>query len=82
MSFKPQETFNSVVEIISSKLNIPKENITPQATFKDLGADSLDIADIIMTFEESFGVKISDQDAEKINTIEQAAQLIHQARTK
>jgi len=82
MSFTKQETEQKVVAIIAEKLNLPAAKITLGATFKDLGADSLDVVEIIMGFEESFGIEIQDQDAEKIKTVGQAIDLIHDARTK
>jgi len=83
MSFQKEDTFEKVAEIISEKLSIPKENVTPEATFKnDLGADSLDIVEMIMSFEETFGIEIKDEDAEKIKTVQDAVDHIHVARTK
>ena len=82
MAFSREDTHQKVVAIIAEKLSIPKENITAEATFKDLGADSLDIVEIIMSFEEIFGIEIKDEDAEKIKTIGQAVDLIHASRSK
>jgi acyl carrier protein len=82
MAFSREDTHQKVVAIIAEKLTIPKENITTEATFKDLGADSLDIVEIIMSFEEIFGIEIKDEDAEKIKTIGQAVDLIHSSRSK
>lgn len=82
MAFSKQDTLQKVVETIAEKLNIPAERITPEVTFKDLGADSLDIVEIIMSFEELFGIEIKDEDAEKIKTIQNAVDIIHEVRTK
>jgi acyl carrier protein len=82
MAFSKSDTFEKVAAIIAEKLSLPKENIRSEATFKDLGADSLDIVEIIMSFEETFGVEIKDEDAEQIKTVEQAVTLINHARTK
>lgn len=84
MAFTKEDTTQKVVAIIAEKLSIPQENIShnPQTTFKDLGADSLDIVEIIMHFEETFGIEIKDEDAEKIATVGQAIDLIHSVRTK
>ena len=82
MAFAKEETQSKVIEIIADKLRIPKENISPEVTFKDLGADSLDTVDIIMAFEEAFGIEIKDEDAEKIEVVVQAIELIHKNRTK
>lgn len=82
MAFTKEDTLQKVMDTISEKLNMPKENINSGATFKDLGADSLDIVEIIMSFEEIFGIEIKDEDAEKIKTVQDAVDLIHEARTK
>jgi acyl carrier protein len=82
MPFVKEDTQQKVVNIIAEKLSIPQENITVTSTFKDLGADSLDIVEMIMNFEETFGIEIKDEDAEQIKTVGQAVDLIHAARTK
>ena len=83
MSFTKEDTQEKVIEVIAEKLSIPKENITIEATFKnDLGADSLDIVEMIMSFEETFGIEIKDEDAEKIKTVQDAINHINEARTK
>ena len=82
MAFSLEDTQSKVIDIIVEKLNMPKENIKLEATFQDLGADSLDIVEVIMSFEESFGIEIKDEDAEKIKTIQAAVDLIHESRTK
>ncbi len=59
-----------VVEIIADQLGVEKEKVTPEAKFvDDLGADSLDVVELIMAFEEEFGIEIPDEDAEKIQTV-------------
>ncbi|WP_297887111.1 acyl carrier protein [Sulfurihydrogenibium sp.] len=59
-----------VKEIIADQLGVEMEKITPEAKFvDDLGADSLDVVELIMAFEEEFGVEIPDEDAEKIATV-------------
>jgi acyl carrier protein len=82
MAFEKKDTLQKVVDIIVDKLNMPKENIKSEITFKDLGADSLDIVEMIMSFEETFGIEIKDEDAEKIKTVQGAVDHIHEARTK
>lgn len=82
MAFSKDDTCQKVFTIISEKLSMPKENIKAEAAFKDLGADSLDVVEIIMSFEEVFGIEIKDEEAEKIKTVGQAIDLIHAARTK
>jgi len=82
MAFSKEDILQKVVQIISEKLNVPVENIKAEATFQDVGADSLDIVEMIMSFEESFGIEIKDEEAEKIKTIQSAVDHIQQVRTK
>ena len=65
-TFDMQDTFAKIVDIVGSKLDIDKKTITANSTFQDLGADSLDLLEIIMRLEEQFGIEINDEDAEKI----------------
>ncbi|MBR0223920.1 MAG: acyl carrier protein [Bacteroidales bacterium] len=66
-----------VINIISNKLGLPKEEVTPAASFTmDLGADSLDTVELIMDFEKEFGLKISDEDAMGIKTVNDAVDYI------
>lgn len=59
-----------IKEIIADQLGVEAEKITPEAKFvDDLGADSLDVVELIMAFEEEFGIEIPDEDAEKIQTV-------------
>ena len=66
-----------VTAILVEKLGIPESEITPDANFvKDLGIDSLDYAELVMDFEQTFNIKIPDDDAEKLQTISQAVKYI------
>ena len=59
-----------VKEIIMDKLGVEESQITPEASFtNDLGADSLDIVELVMGFEQEFDISIPDEDAEKIGTV-------------
>ncbi|ACO04044.1 MAG TPA: acyl carrier protein [Persephonella sp.] len=59
-----------IKEIIADQLGIDVEQIKPESKFvDDLGADSLDVVELIMAFEEEFDVEIPDEDAEKIQTV-------------
>ena len=82
MAFTYDETFAQIRTIIAEKLNLSPDVITAEASFKDLGADSLDLMDLVMTFEEFFGIEISDEEAEKIVSVCAATTVIHQLRTK
>ena len=66
-----------VTSILTEKLGIPESEITPDASFvKDLGIDSLDYAELVMEFEQTFDIKIPDDDADKMQTIGQAVAYI------
>jgi len=66
-----------VIEIIVEQLKVSPEEVTLEASFiDDLGADSLDLVELIMAMEEEFGLEISDEDAEKIQTVQDAVSYI------
>ena len=72
--------FEKLQAIIADVLNVPKDDITPQTTFvDDLGADSLDIFQIIMGIEEEFDIEIDNEEAEKITTVQDAVEQIKKA---
>ena len=61
------EVLEKVVEIVCNQLSVNKEDVTPDASFvEDLGADSLDTVELVMAFEEEFGLEIPDDEAENI----------------
>jgi acyl carrier protein len=66
-----------VKSIIVEQLGVDAEEVTSEASFvEDLGADSLDTVELIMAFEEEFGVEISDEEAEKIKRVKDAVEYI------
>ena len=68
-----------VKDIIINELGVEPEKVTPEASFvEDLGADSLDTVELVMAFEEEFGMEIPDEEAEKIQTVGQAIQYIEE----
>ena len=71
------EVLDKVVEIVCNQLSVDKEEVTPDSSFvEDLGADSLDTVELVMEFEEEFGVEIPDEEAENITTINSAVDWI------
>jgi acyl carrier protein len=68
---------DKVKKIIAEKLSVDMEEVIPEASFvDDLGADSLDLVELIMSMEEEFDVEISDEDAEKITTVKDAYEYV------
>jgi acyl carrier protein len=62
--------FEKIQEIIADQLGINPDDITPESSFiDDLGADSLDIVELLMAFSDEFDIEISDEDAEDISTV-------------
>lgn len=70
-----------VIEIIMEQLDVTKEECIPEASFMDdLGADSLDIVELIMAMEENFGIEITDDELLKIRTVRDAVDFIVKKR--
>lgn len=70
-------TFDKVKEITVEQLSVDEADVSIDSTFiDDLGADSLDIVELIMAFEEEFNIEIPDETAEKIRTVRDAVELI------
>jgi acyl carrier protein len=70
---KTVSTFDRVKKVVAEQLDVNAEEVTPQASFvEDLGADSLDMVELTMAFEEEFDIEIPDEDAEKISTVQDA----------
>lgn len=80
--FDRSETYAKVAEIIAQKLKIDKNSVALQSTLQDLGADSLDMAEIIIKLEEQFGIEINDQDAEKLHNVNDVVDYVQNLRTK
>ena len=73
------DTPDRVKKIVVEHLGVEEDKVTPDASFiDDLGADSLDIVELVMAFEEEFGVEIPDDAAEKINTVGDAIKYIEE----
>ena len=68
-----------VKEIIVEQLSVEADKVVPEASFiNDLGADSLDTVELVMAFEEKFGLEIPDEDAEKVTTVQHAVSYIEE----
>ena len=68
---------DKVKHIIVEQLGVDEEEVKQEASFvDDLGADSLDVVELVMALEEEFGLEISDEDAEKLTTVQQAVAYI------
>ncbi len=66
-----------VKKIVAEKLSVELDEVVPQASFvDDLGADSLDLVELIMAMEEAFDIEISDEEAEKLQTVKDAIDYI------
>lgn len=67
------ENFNrTFYGILAEKLNVRREELTPEKLFADLGADSLDMVELVIEFEKAFNINIPDDDAENIKTVHDA----------
>jgi acyl carrier protein len=80
--FDKQTTHDKVIAIIADKLSIDKNSIKPTAQLGDLGADSLDLVEIIMKLEEQFGIEIDDAKAEQLKNVQDVIEYVHSIRTK
>ncbi len=78
-----QAVFDQVKDIIVDKLGVDAAKVTPEARFReDLEADSLDLVELIMEFEEKFGGEISDEEAQKITTVGDAVRYLQSHQPK
>lgn len=74
-----QETVEKVSEIVKKQLSLKDDQqVVAETKFVDLGADSLDTVEIVMGLEEEFGIQMAEEKAQKIATVEQAAELIEE----
>ncbi|MBD2302472.1 acyl carrier protein [Nostoc sp. FACHB-87] len=73
-----KDTFEKVKKSVADQLSVDEEKITPKSNFiDDLGADSLDLVELVMAFEEEFEIEIPDEAAEKILTVQDAVDYIN-----
>ena len=75
-------TYERLKKIVVEQLGVDEEQVTPEASFvDDLNADSLDLVELIMSLEDEFGAEISDEDAEKIRTVQDAVEYVEERGT-
>ena len=76
-----QEILTKVKAVVVDKLGVEEDQVIPEANFtEDLGADSLDLVELIMAIEEAFSTKIPDEESEKITTVQQAVDYLNQKK--
>lgn len=82
MASNEEQTLERVKHIIAESLGVNRDLVAPNSSFiDDLGADSLDIVELVMAFEKEFGIEIPDEEAEKISTVQSAVDYLS-ARSK
>ena len=76
------DIFNEVKEVVVEQLNANPDEVKEDSKFvEDLGADSLDVVELVMALEEKFGIEIPDEDAEKIQTVGDAVKYIKEHKS-
>jgi acyl carrier protein len=83
MAMDMKQLEEKVKDIIVEELGVERDKLTPGASFmEDLGADSLDTVELVMAFEKEFDIDIPDEEAEKLRTVGQALQYLHEKMGK
>jgi acyl carrier protein len=74
--------FDRVKELLVDKFGVPADDITPAATFEDLDLDSLDLVEFALAAEEEMGVRITDEEAEELTTLDDTVKLLESKGAK
>jgi acyl carrier protein len=80
--FDKQDIQNKIVDIVAKKVSVDKDAVLKSKSFEELGADSLDMVEIVMKLEEQFEIEINDEDAEKLTSLDQVVEYIYNLRNK
>jgi len=82
MAIELKDTADKIIEIIVAKLDIDPSLVQMNSTLQDLGADSLDLVEIVMKIEEEFGIEVNDEVVEKLEDVQGLINYVHGLRTK
>jgi acyl carrier protein len=82
MAIELKDTADKIVAIIVEKLDIDPSLVQMNSTLPDLGADSLDLVEIIMKIEEEFGIEVNDEVVEKLQNLQELVDYVHGLRNK
>ena len=73
------ELFNQIKKIISEKFNLEEDDVKLSTSFvEDIGADSLDLVDLVMALEDEFGIKVDEQDTDRLKTLEDVINYVYE----
>jgi acyl carrier protein len=82
MAIEMKDTADKIIAVIVEKLDIDPSVIQMTSTLQDLGADSLDMVEIIMKIEETFDIEINDEAVEKLHNVQDVINYVHELRTR
>jgi len=81
-AFDRSDTSAKVIDIVVQKLSLEKSSVTENATLQDLGADSLSTFEVLLKFQDTFGIEIDDETADNLSSLKEAIDYLHEKRTK
>lgn len=82
MNFDRSDTSAKIITLIASELSVEKKAVVEHESLSGLGADSLDMVEIIMKLEEQFGIEIKDEEAERLTSVKDIIDFVQATRTK